>query len=237
MIKGRFVAYFRVSTTQQKESGLGLEAQQQVVSEFLHGRNGKLLATFVETESGKRDNRPELAKALAQCRLYNATLIVAKLDRLARNADFLMKLVKESGKSGVVFCDLPEIPDGPVGKFIVQQMASVAELEAGLISQRTRSALAAVKARGVKLGCKHKKIAAFASVGAAASSKARKELAAKRTADLFPVIEEAKSNGAHTLRALAAALNAEGIEAPRGGAWTAVQVSRVLKSRPQHVAA
>ena len=103
-------------------------------------------------ESGKANDRPELAKALVHCKLTGATLIVAKLDRLCRDQAFLMSVWTGTGDGGVVFCDLPSIPAGPVGKFILQQMASVAELERGLISQRTKAALAAAKERGVKLG-------------------------------------------------------------------------------------
>ena len=99
---------------------------------------GPLPLVFKETETGKRDDRPDLIKALALCRVYNAALVVAKLDRLARNTRFLLILVDASGERGVVFCDLPTIPEGLVGKFTISQLASVAELQAGLISQRPR---------------------------------------------------------------------------------------------------
>ena len=147
-----FVSYLRVSTDRQGRSGLGLEGQRKAVEDFLNGGCGSLVAEFVEVETGKRHDRPQLAAALALCRLHNATLIIAKLDRLARNTRFLLDIVEGSGEAGVVFCDLPTVPSGPVGKFLVTQMAAVAELEAGLISQRTRAALAAAKARGKRLG-------------------------------------------------------------------------------------
>src|SRR3954471_21993017 len=148
----RFVAYFRVSTERQGRSGLGLDAQREAVARHVASTAGQVVAEFQEVESGKRNDRPQLAAALAACRAQRATLLIAKLDRLARNARFLLGVVEGSGEGGVVFCDLPQVPPGPVGKFLVTQMAAVAELEAGLISQRTRAALAAAKARGKRLG-------------------------------------------------------------------------------------
>ena len=149
---GRFVAYLRVSTDGQGRSGLGLEAQRQAVTAYVAQAGGEVVAEFQEVESGKRADRPQLAAALASCRTRRAVLVIAKLDRLARNARFLLSVVEGSGEAGVVFCDLPTVPAGPIGKFLVTQMAAVAELEAGLISQRTRAALAVAKARGVRLG-------------------------------------------------------------------------------------
>ena len=122
------------------------------MTDYLNGGRWKLVAEVVEVETGKRADRPKLAQALALCRLHTATLIIGKLDRLARNTRFLLSIVEGTGEAGVVFCDLPTVPAGPVGKFIVTQMAAVAELEAGLISQRTKAALAAAKARGKRLG-------------------------------------------------------------------------------------
>jgi DNA invertase Pin-like site-specific DNA recombinase len=148
----RFVSYLRVSTDGQGRSGLGLEAQRQAVAAYVAQAGGEVVAEFREVESGKRADRPQLATALAACRTRRAVLVIAKLDRLARNARFLLSVVEGSGEAGVVFCDLPTVPAGPVGKFLVTQMAAVAELEAGLISQRTRAALAVAKARGVRLG-------------------------------------------------------------------------------------
>jgi hypothetical protein len=113
---GRFVSYLRVSTDKQGKSGLGLEAQRESVDAYLNGGNWSLIAEYVEVESGKNDARPQLAKALAHCKLTSATLIVAKLDRLSRNQSFLMRVYEGTGDGGVVFCDLPTIPAGPVGK-------------------------------------------------------------------------------------------------------------------------
>ncbi len=148
----RFVAYYRVSTDRQGRSGLGLDAQRAAVAKYVAGAGGVVAAEFEEVESGKRADRPQLAAALAACRARRAALVIAKLDRLARNARFLLHVVEGTGEAGVVFCDLPSVPPGPVGKFLLTQMAAVAELEAGLISQRTRAALAVAKARGTVLG-------------------------------------------------------------------------------------
>src|SRR5579872_386025 len=150
MASGKFVAYLRVSTDRQGKSGLGLEAQREAVARYLNGGGWKLVAEYVETESGKRNDRPKPKAALSHAKAMGATVVVAKLDRLSRNTRFLLDVI-ESG-ADVVFCDLPQIPPGPTGKFLLTQMASVAELERGLISERTKAALAAAKARGVKLG-------------------------------------------------------------------------------------
>lgn len=228
MKNGKYVAYFRVSTDRQKRSGLGLSAQREAVLGYLGAHHGKLVGEFTEAESGKRNDRPALAQALAMCRLQGAALIVGKLDRLARNTHFLLTIVNESGDAGVVFCDLPTIPEGPTGKFLLTQMASVAELEAGLISQRTRAALQAAKARGQVLGCKNANIASYANAGAMASATVRTRNAAKRAGDVQPIIEAIRAEGTTSLRQIAAALNERGITTARGGEWSAVQVSRVL---------
>jgi DNA invertase Pin-like site-specific DNA recombinase len=148
----KLISYLRVSTQIQGQSGLGLEAQRETVAKHAASVGAVIYAEYVEIESGKRCDRPQLAAALVACRATGSALLVAKLDRLARNARFLLSVVDGAGDAGVVFCDLPHIPAGPVGRFLLTQMAAVAELEAGLISTRTKSALAAAKARGVKLG-------------------------------------------------------------------------------------
>jgi DNA invertase Pin-like site-specific DNA recombinase len=150
MAEGQFVAYYRVSTDQQGRSGLALEAQQRAADDFLNGGNWRLVDTYTEVESGRKAARPQLAKALAACRARRATLVIAKLDRLTRDTKFLLNLV-DAG-ADVLFCDLPQVPAGPMGRFMLTQMAAVAELEAGLISARTKAALAAAKARGKRLG-------------------------------------------------------------------------------------
>jgi hypothetical protein len=226
----RFVAYYRVSTDQQGRSGLGLDAQRYTVARYVDSQiAGCIVASFEEVESGKRSDRPQLAAALAACRAHRATLVIAKLDRLARNARFLLSIVEGTGEGGVVFCDLPTVPAGPVGKFLVTQMAAVAELEAGLISQRTKAALTAAKARGVKLGNPQLKAgtADCAKAAAAASSAQAKA----RAADVLPFVHAAQKAGASTLQAVADAMTARGIPTPGGrGSWHPATVARVLKA-------
>ena len=145
---GKYVAYLRVSTDKQGANGYGIDAQREAAGNRLNGGSWKLVETFVEVESGRRRSRPELAKALAACRKHKAKLVVGKLDRLARDTRFLLSVL-DSGVE-VLFCDLPHIP-GAMGRFVVTQMAAVAELEAGLISERTKAGLAVARQRGVKL--------------------------------------------------------------------------------------
>jgi len=221
---GRFVAYYRVSTSKQGKSGLGREAQEASVKAYLNGGKWRLVAEFEEIESGKRSDRPELDKALAACRLHRAKLVVAKVDRLTRSVAFLSRLL-EAGVD-VLFCDLPAI-EGPTGRFMLQQMASVAELEAGLISSRTKAALAAAKARGQKLGgVRSTKLTDDArAMGRSITAKR----ATDKAADYAPVIRELQANSITSLAGIAAALNERGIPTASGqGTWQAVQVSRVL---------
>ncbi|MBC4018718.1 recombinase family protein [Siccirubricoccus deserti] len=221
-----FVAYYRVSTDKQGKSGLGLEAQREAVARHVASVGGVIAAAFTEVESGKRNDRPELAKALAAARSRRATLVIAKLDRLTRNACFLLSIVEGTGEGGVVFCDLPTVPAGPVGKFLVTQMAAVAELEAGLIAQRTRAALAAAKARGVKLGNPQLRAGTPDAARAAAAAKVRQ--AAARAADLAPILAEIRAAGITTLEGIAKALTARGIATPSGrGAWHPATVARI----------
>ena len=141
----RFVGYFRVSTDKQGRSGLGLDAQQEAVSRFVQARSSKLISEIVEIESGTRADRPMLAEALRLCRVHRATLLIAKLDRLARNVAFISNLME----SGVEF----EAVDFPsANRLTIHILSAVAEHEAGMIRERTKSALAAAKKRGVKLG-------------------------------------------------------------------------------------
>jgi DNA invertase Pin-like site-specific DNA recombinase len=224
----RFVSYLRVSTDGQGRSGLGLEAQRQAVGAHVTQAGGEVVAEFQEVESGKRADRPQLAAALASCRTRRAVLVIAKLDRLARNARFLLSVVEGSGEAGVVFCDLPTVPAGPVGKFLVTQMAAVAELEAGLISQRTRAALAVAKARGVRLGNPFPTPATAEM--AAAARQARSRQVAARASDVLAVVRQVQTGGASSLRAIAAELHAHGVLTPAGKLeWSPVQVQRLLK--------
>lgn len=219
MERGAFVSYLRVSTERQGRSGLGLEAQRRAVTDFLGGTSWRHVGELVEVESGSRDARPRLLEALALCRLHNATLLIAKLDRLSRDAHFLLGLQK----AGVRFmaADMPE-----ANELVVGIMAVVAQAERKMISARTKAALAAAKARGVRLG----KPANLKNqeVGQVRGRKCQAARARARTDDLGAIIADARAMGVTSLRALAAALNAKSIPAPRGGEWSATQVRRVL---------
>ncbi|CAA2157069.1 DNA-invertase hin [Methylobacterium brachiatum] len=220
MPEGRFVAYYRVSTARQGRSGLGLDAQQAAVRGHLNGGTWSLVAEVVEVESGKRNDRPKLAEALRLCRLHRATLIIAKLDRLARNVAFVSALM-EAGVDFVAV-DFPQ-----ANRLTVHILAAVAEHEAKAISERTRAALAQAKARGVKLGGDRGHMPRIAAQGRTASLAVRQGKAKARAADLLPVIAEIRSAGATTLTAVADTLNARDIPTARGGQWSPVQVRRV----------
>ena len=225
MASGKFVSYLRVSTVQQGVSGLGLEAQREAVAQYLNGGSWALVKEVVEIESGKRNDRVALAGALKLCRQHRATLVIAKLDRLARNVHFISGLME----SGVEFVavDMPE-----ANRFVVHIMAAVAEQEAFAISKRTKAALAAAKARGTRLGGRRVSAERFAEV-AAGGRQAWSAMASQGRARVLPVIEEIRAGGAITLRQIAAELNARGETTPRGGAWTAVQVMRVRAAAGQ----
>jgi len=237
---GKFVAYYRVSTARQGKSGLGLEAQKRAVAAYLNGGDWQIVSEHVEVESGKRADRPELDKALAAARLHRCPLIVSKVDRLTRSVSFLSRLL-DAGVD-VRFADLPQI-EGATGTFLLTQMVAVAQLEAGMISKRTKDALASAKRRGVQLGGRRRKIvgtdakgkAIYGDVangsakGRAAARKALQQRTAARAADLGPIIRELQAAGATSLRAIAASLNEKRIPTARGnGEWSAVQVARVL---------
>jgi DNA invertase Pin-like site-specific DNA recombinase len=219
----KFVAYYRVSTQQQGASGLGIDAQKASVAAQVASVGGTVIHAFEETESGKRNDRPQLAAALATCRSAGAALIVAKIDRLARNTRFLLSVAEGTGENGVVFCDLPQLPPGPMGKFFLTLMAAVAEFEAGLISQRTKAALAQAKKRGVKLGNPRLR------EGATAAGLARKRDARSAAREIAPYIAKARKAGCTTLAELAEALTARGIRTPGGCfTWNAEQIRRII---------
>ena len=213
------MAYYRVSTAQQGHSGLGLEAQQEAVSRYLNG--AKLLAAYTEIESGTNDDRPELAKALAHCKRTGATLLIAKLDRLGRR---LAKLAELLDKAPFVCCDMPK-----ADKTTLQMLAVFAEHEARAIGERTRAALAAAKARGVKLGGRRAGSPALTDAMRAQSLKVRLERADEFAADVSLQLAELKAEGATSLAQLASGLNARGIVTSRGKTWTPAAVARVLK--------
>src|SRR3954469_20705040 len=225
MARGGFVAYYRVSTARQGASGLGLEAQQAAVAHYLNGGDWAIIGEFTEVESGRKTDRPALDRALHMERAHRVPLIVAQVDRPARSKGFLERIL-ESGVD-VRFCDLPKI-EGPTGRFILQQMAAVAELEAGLISARTKDALRAAKERGKRLG--GNRGATLDDATREAGRAAIQARAQARVADLAPVIAELRQVGVTSFGAIARALNERGIPTARGGAseWTPMQVSRVL---------
>lgn len=220
MASGNHVLYFRVSTARQGASGLGIEAQRAAVAAFLNGGPWKVCAEFEEIESGKRADRPALAKAIEACRLYGARLVIAKLDRLSRDAHFLLGLEK----AGVDFvaADMPN-----ANRLTVGIMAMVAEEERRMIGARTKAALQAAKARGTKLG-------GFRGyVPTKADNEASKAALAARTAGqsarLAPAIASLRAAGITSATALAKALTEQGIPTARGGdRWTTTQVQRVL---------
>ena len=212
-----FVAYLRVSTVRQGVSGLGLEAQGTAVEAFVRQHGAALIASYVEVETGKRSSdRPELAKALSAARKARATLLIAKLDRLARNVAFIANLMD----AGVEFvaCDQPF-----ASRLTLHILAAVAEDEARRISERTKAALQAAKARGRKLGSP----IAAKTVGKARA--ARSAYAAKSNATTLAVIREVQNTGITSLTGIARTLEARGVKTPGGRSqWQPVQVSRLL---------
>jgi DNA invertase Pin-like site-specific DNA recombinase len=215
----RFVTYLRVSTERQGQSGLGLEAQRAAVAAHVLGR-GEVVSEFVEVESGKRADRPQLALALVEAKRAGAVLLIAKLDRLARNVAFIANLL-ESGVE-VTAADMPE-----ANRFVLHIMAAVAEQEGRAISERTIAALAAAKARGVKLGWSSPERVSEQLEAAKKGAAANKARAATFAANVLPVIEQIRAGGA-SLRQIAAELNARGIKTARGGKWHAMTVRNIL---------
>lgn len=215
--RGNFVAYYRVSTDEQGRSGLGLEAQKKAVKDFLNGGEWKLVAEFTEVESGGKIDRPELEKALRLCKRQKATLVIAKLDRLARNVHFISGLMER----GVKFCAV-EFPNAD--PFMLHVHAAMGEHERRLISQRTKAGLERAKARGVKLGRNGKALAKQNAARAKAQAK-----------ELRPVIRKFRKKGLETTRAIAAALNDQGIPSARGGQWHPQTVSLLLKRIDEQV--
>jgi DNA invertase Pin-like site-specific DNA recombinase len=216
----KFVTYLRVSTAKQGRSGLGLEAQQEAVRQFVTGRGGKIIAPeFVEVETGSRNDRPELDRALKRCRLTGATLVVAKLDRLSRNAAFLMTL-RDSGVDFVA-ADLPEANTMTVGV-----MAVVAQHEREAISHRTKAALAAARARGTALGGFRERapnIATYQRKGVEVVRQSALQAAEERREAIEALQRESLS-----LNVMAARLNADSVRTSRGGKWTATAVKRTI---------
>ena len=213
---GKFVAYFRVSTDRQGKSGLGLEAQREAVMNYLDGGRWTLIKEFTEVESGKRNGRPELVKALAACKRQKAKLVIAKLDRLGRNLAFIATL-KESGVEFVAV-------DNPhANELTVHFLAAIAQHEREMISERSKAALLAAKRRGRRLGNPNLPEAAKRGVAALKAN-------AKRfAANVRPIIDEIIAAGAKSHTAIAAKLNERNVPTARGGVWTHVQVGAILR--------
>jgi DNA invertase Pin-like site-specific DNA recombinase len=205
-----FIAYYRVSTDRQGRSGLGLEAQRAAVGRYLAGIGGILLAEHTEVETGRRNDRPELQKALAACRKHKARLVIAKLDRLSRNVAFIATMMD----SGVEFvaCDNPHAT-----RLTLHILAAVAEHEREMISARTKAALQAAKARGVRLGRNAERLAS-----------ANHAAALDRADQIKGLLAELNRSGM-TAREIAAELTARGIMTPRGGRWHPQTMRRVME--------
>jgi DNA invertase Pin-like site-specific DNA recombinase len=216
------VSYIRVSTARQGQSGLGLEAQRAAVEQFCANSGCEVIAEFCEVESGRKNDRPVLRQALAYAKAKRATLLIAKLDRLARNVAFIANLME----AGVEFraCDLPE-----ASRFILHVMAAVAEQEARAIGDRTRAALQAAKARGVMLGAANVACRNLNREARHRGARRTAEAAAASYAEVAPVARQLRETGL-SLQAIASALEARGLVTRRGRRWNPVQVSRVLKS-------
>jgi DNA invertase Pin-like site-specific DNA recombinase len=213
--RGKVFSYLRVSTDRQGQRGYGLEAQHKAIADYLTGGSWELLGEFVEIESGKRNDRPQLEAALAACKRHKAKLVIAKLDRLSRNLAFIATLMER--RVDFVCCDMPE-----ANRLTIHIIAAMAEHERSMISERTKAALAAAKARGVRLGSK--KLAEARKLAAVAI----KAGADRYAANVLPIIREIQRAGATTREDIANALNARGIATARGGRWYGSSVRNIL---------
>ena len=214
------VGYVRVSTSMQGRSGLGIEAQREALSRFAEAEGYELVSVLVEVETGKGfdalDRRPQLAEALSQARRRRCPVAVAKLDRLSRDVHFISGLMAHRVPFLVVELG------SDVDPFILHLFAALAEKERAMIASRTKAALSAAKARGVKLG--GPKLAEARKLAVTAI----KSLADRHAANVLPIIRDVQRSGAKTLRDVATALNARGISTSRGGRWHAMTVRNVL---------
>lgn len=223
----KYIAYYRVSTQRQGQSGLGLEAQREAISRFVNG-HGVLIGELTEIESGCKNDRPELSKAIAQAKRSRATLVIAKLDRLARNVAFISTLME----SGVDFqaCDNPH-----ANRLTIHILAAVAEDEARRISDRTKAALAAYKARGGLLGSRHPKCRSItpqaSALGQQRGVAENRKRAVAAYSDLMPIIQGLRADG-NSLRIISRELNTQGHTTRTGRPWTQTQVRRVLGRLP-----
>lgn len=219
------IAYYRVSTARQGENGYGMEAQQIAVAGLLQRLGHTLVGEFTEVESGRKSSRPQLTEALGEARKRGSLLVVAKLDRLARDVELISSLVKEAernGFGGLLFADFPDVdPTTPEGELFIHQMAAFAQFEARRISQRTKAGLAVAKSRGVKLG--------GLRGGQAAANEARQQQARQTAERLRGILSPMAAAGA-SLPAMAAALQAAGVKTPTGkNTWAPMQVKRAIE--------
>jgi DNA invertase Pin-like site-specific DNA recombinase len=224
MTKGNFVAYYRVSTQRQGQSGLGLGAQRKAVADYLNGGGWCMSAEFTEVESGRKKDRLQLRLALAQCRKQKATLVIAKLDRLARNVAFVSALLES--KVRFVAVDMPEADAA-----FLQIAAVFAEWEAKKISERTTAALAQARQRGTKLGWAIPSRTTQQLPASLKGAERNRDDAQQFASNVHPVIDAIKGAGVQTLDGIASALNAIGVKAARGGQWYATTVKNVLAYR------
>lgn len=201
MDKGKFIAYYRVSTDRQGRSGLGLDAQKKAVLDWLNGGKWSLIAEYTEVESGKWADRPELEKALGECKRRGASLVIARLDRLARSVHFISGLMERK----VPFVAV-EFPDAT--PLMLHIHAAMAEHERKLISERTKAGLEQARARGVKLGTYGKVLA-----------RQNRDKARALAKELRPGIKELRKAGKTTVREIMEELNRRGIKTQRGGQW------------------
>lgn len=218
--KKTYISYLRQSTQKQKQSGLGLEAQREIIAN--HVKQCVILSEYIETESGKRSDRPQLMKALEQCRMSNSTLIVAKLDRLSRNVAFTSRLLESNVE--ITFCDFPE-----ANRLILHIISSISEYEATLISIRTRQALKAKKERGCKLGKpnnllnNHEK-----AIASSVETNKRKAQENENNRRALALIEMMIKEG-NTPSKMVKQLNKQGFKTSKGKGFTATQVLRLIK--------
>ena len=219
----QLIAYYRVSTARQGDSGLGLDAQRAKVQQLAAERGAEVVAECVEVESGRKADRPQLAAALAEARKLKAVVAVAKLERIARDAELLLRLTREAaanGMGGFLFCDLPDVDaTTAAGRMVLTVMASVAEFEARRISERTKEALAAAKARGVQLG--------GVRPGTIKSNEAAKQRATDSAERVRPILEAMVIKGS-TLREMASGLAGAGFLTRNCQPLSPTQIKRMI---------
>ena len=222
MANGKFIGYYRVSTQKQGSSGLGLDAQRDAVGRFLNGGDWELLEGFTEIESGRKGakNRPQLMAAIAACKKQKATLIIAKLDRLARDVRFFLEVLDDS-RIDIRFAEFADInPKTDEGRMLLIGMANFAEFEGRRIGARTKAGLAVAKARGVVLG--------KSGPDNLKPNMEERQDAANSFAEKLHSLFTDMANRGLSQRAMVAELNSMGVPAPKGGAWGLSQVQRII---------